>query len=55
MNNPDPNYSEERGFVETIWRKGRGEVERSTIPLHIKDRTQHDPMKRMKKKGKKIK
>lgn len=54
MNNPDPNYSEERGFVETIWRKGRGEVERSTIPS-VKDRSLYDQQKRMKKKGKKIK
>lgn len=52
MNNPDPIYSEERLFVETIWRKGRGEVERLQA-LSVRDK--RDPLKRQKKKNKKVK
>lgn len=53
MNNPDPNYSEERLFVETVWRKGRGEIERA-YPHTLSVRDKRDPLKRQ-KKNKKIK
>lgn len=49
MNNPDPIYSEDRLFVETVWRKGRGEIERLLPEVKERPNKTHKKLKRKKK------